>query len=79
MVQGPGRRPVRHRPSTKAVYRIDLKNKEGHARGEAGTKNKGGTVANAALPGRRRPDLLILDSKNVLWRWRPSDEPARAR
>ena len=42
-----------------------------------GTKTKGGTVATPRFLGVGGQDLLILDSKNVLWRWRPADDTGK--
>jgi hypothetical protein len=36
-------------------------------------KQGGATFSNARYLGVGGPDLLILDAKNVLWRWRPAD------
>ena len=38
-----------------------------------GMKQGGATFSNARYLGVGGPDLLILDAKNVLWRWRPAD------
>jgi hypothetical protein len=38
-----------------------------------GQKQGGATFSNARYLGVGGPDLLILDAKNVLWRWRPAD------
>jgi hypothetical protein len=42
-----------------------------------GTKNKSGTVATPRFLGVGGQDLLILDSKNVLWRWRPANDAGK--
>jgi hypothetical protein len=56
------------------VYRIDLKNKKATAVARFGQKANGATVASPRYIGLgASSDLLILDSKNVLWRWRPAD------
>ena len=44
-----------------------------------GTKAAGATEAAPAMITVGGPDLLILDAKNVLWRWRPADAKGRAR
>jgi hypothetical protein len=36
-------------------------------------KQGGATFSNARYLGVGGPDLLIIDAKNVLWRWRPAD------
>jgi len=73
MVRGPDGAPYVIDRSTKAVYRIDLKNSAATLVAKNGTKNKSGTVANPRYLAVGGQDLLILDSKNILWRWRPAD------
>ena len=60
--------------ATKTVYRINLKTGAATPVVRNGTKNKAGTVANPRFLAVGGQDLPILDSKNVLWRWRPADE-----
>ena len=74
MVQGPDGAPYVIDRTTKTVYRVDLKRKK--ATVVAARRAEG----RRARRSRRRRflavgglDLLILDSKNVLWRWRPSN------
>ncbi len=59
--------------STRSVYRIDLKAKKATVVARYGQKANGATVATPRFLGVGGSDLLILDSKNVLWRWRPAD------
>ena len=73
MVRGPDGNPYVIDRTNKAVYRIGLKTKEATLVVKQGTKNKSGTVATPRYLGVGGQDLLILDSKNVLWRWRPSE------
>ena len=77
MVRGPDGNPYVIDRSTKAVYRIGLKAKTATAVVRAGQKNKSGTVATPRYLAVGGQDLLILDSKNVLWRWRPADDAGR--
>ena len=77
MVQGPDGNPYVIDRSTKAVYRINLKNKTATVVAKSGTKTKAGTVATPRFLGAGGQDLLILDSKNVLWRWRPADDTGK--
>ena len=77
MVQGPDGNPYVIDRATKAVYRIGLKNNEATLVVKQGTKNKSGTVANPRYLGVGGQDLLILDAKNVLWRWRPSNDAGK--
>jgi hypothetical protein len=77
MVQGPDGNPYVIDKATKAVYRIGLKAKTATLVVKQGTKNKSGTVATPRFLGVGGQDLLILDSKNVLWRWRPSNDEGK--
>ena len=79
MVQGPDGNPYVIDRATKAVYRIGLKNNEATLVVKQGTKNKSGTVANPRYLGVGGQDLLILDAKNVLWRWRPSNDAGKGK
>ncbi len=75
MVLGPGGVPFVFDRATKSVYRIDLGTKKGKAVFREGTKAAGGIEAAPKLIalGAQR-DLLVVDTANVLWRWRPSDK-----
>ena len=77
MVQGPDGNPYVIDRATKSVYRIGLKTKEATLVVKQGTKNKAGTVANPRYLGVGGQDLLILDAKNVLWRWRPANDAGK--
>jgi hypothetical protein len=44
---------------------------------KAGQRNKSGTVATPRYLAVGGQDLLILDTKNVLWRWRPADDSGK--
>ncbi len=77
MVRGPDGNPYVIDRATKAVYRIGLKTKEMTLVVKQGTKNKSGTVATPRYLGVGGQDLLILDTKNVLWRWRPSNDAGK--
>jgi hypothetical protein len=75
MILGPGGVPFVLDAATKSVYRIDLATKTATAVFREGTK-AGGTKEAApklmALGASR--DLLVVDTANVLWRWRPADK-----
>jgi hypothetical protein len=77
MVQGPDDAPYVIDATNKTVYRIDLKRKRANAIAREG-KEVGNTAMGAprllAVGGR---DLLILDSNNILWRWRPSNDAGK--
>ena len=73
MVRGPDGAPYVIDRSTKAVYRVDLKTRKATVVARAGLKASGATVSTPRYLAVGGPDLLILDAKNVLWRWRPAD------
>ena len=73
LVRGPDGAPYVMDRSTRSVYRIDLKARKATVVARFGQKANGATVASPRYLGAGGPDLLILDSKNVLWRWRPAD------
>jgi hypothetical protein len=77
LVQGPDGNPYVIDKTTKAVYRIGLKTKTATVVVKAGQKNKSGTVATPRFLGAGGQDLLIMDSKNILWRWRPADDSGK--
>jgi hypothetical protein len=57
---------------TKTVWRIDLAKKSAAPVYKSGQKSEGGLkVGDPKLITVGGPDVLILDVKNVLWRWRP--------
>ncbi len=59
--------------AARTVWRIDLAAKTAKAVAKTGQKASGTLVADPKLITTGGPDVLILDSKNVLWRWRPAD------
>jgi len=73
MVRGPDGAPYVIDRSTRAVYRVDLKARRATIVARVGMQQGGATFSNARYLGVGGPDLLILDAKNVLWRWRPAD------
>ncbi len=73
MVRGPDGVPYVIDRSTRAVYRVDLKARRATVVARVGMKQGGATFSNARYLGMGGSDLLILDAKNVLWRWRPAD------
>jgi hypothetical protein len=74
MTRGPDGAPYVIDRTTRSVYRVDLSAKRATLVARVGMKQGGATFSNARYLGVGGPDLLILDAKNVLWRWRPSDE-----
>jgi hypothetical protein len=78
LVRGPdGHAYVMDRTS-KAVYRIDVRTKKLTLILRSGTHGAtGGTAATPKFLGVGGPDLLVVDSKNVVWRWRPANSQGR--
>ncbi len=73
LVRGPDGAPYVLDSATASVYRINLDDKTAVAVFRDGTKAAGSTEAAPVMLTVGGPDLLILDLKNVLWRWRPAD------
>ena len=74
LILGPGSVPFVLDRATKSVYRIDLRTKKATVVFREG-KKYGGTkegVPKLIAFGPKR-DLLVVDSANILWRWRPAD------
>jgi hypothetical protein len=74
VVQGPDGAPYVLDAKGHAVYRVDLAGKKASlvlAVGSEVGKTKAGEPRFLSASG---PDLLILDSKNILWRFRPIDK-----
>ncbi|HEU5202773.1 MAG TPA: hypothetical protein VFU17_00610 [Candidatus Limnocylindrales bacterium] len=63
--------------STKTVWRVDFKDKKATAAVKAGQKARGGTVETPRLIAVGLRDLLVLDSKNQLWRWRAANKSGK--
>jgi hypothetical protein len=77
VVRGPDGAPYIIDAATKTVYRVDLKRKRATAVVRAGRKAGGTTVAEPRFLAVGGRDLLILDAKNVLWRWRASNDAGK--
>ncbi len=77
MVRGPDDAPYVIDAATKTVYRVDLKRMKATTVVREGKKAGGTTVAEPKFLAVGGRDLLILDSKNVLWRWRASDDAGK--
>ncbi len=74
LIRGPDGAPFVLDRAGKAVYRIDTKEKKATLilrLGDALAGTKAGEPRLLAVGG---PDLLILDSKSILWRWRAIDK-----
>jgi hypothetical protein len=77
LVRGPDGAPYVIDGTTASVYRIDLKRKRATAIVREGREAGGTTVAVPRFLVVGGRDLLILDGKNVLWRWRPSNDAGK--
>ena len=77
VVRGPDGAPFVLDPASKTVYRVDLSAARASVIFREGTTSSGrkeGAPKLLAIGGR---DLLILDDKNVVWRWRPANTTGR--
>jgi hypothetical protein len=77
LVRGSDGAPYVLDTASKTVWRIDLAKKTAVAVAKSGQKASGTTVAEPRFITTGGPDVLILDSKNVLWRWRPADSKGK--
>jgi len=77
LVRGPDGAPYVLDPKTASVYRVNLADKTAVAIFRDGTKAAGSVEAAPIMLTVGGQDLLILDVKNVLWRWRPADATGR--
>ncbi len=73
LVQGPDGDPYVIDGANGVVYRVDLQAGTATVVVRAGQQAAGTTVAAPWLLATGGPDLLILDRKDQLWRWRPAD------
>jgi hypothetical protein len=73
LVQGPDGVPYVLDRTTETVYRVDLKARKATQVLRAGQLVGTLKVAAPKMLAMGGPDLLVLDAKNVLWRWRPAD------
>jgi hypothetical protein len=77
LVRGPDGAPFVIDRKSQAVYRIDIAGKRASPifrQGNSAGGRKEGAPKLLAVGGR---DLLILDDKNVVWRWRPANTSGR--
>lgn len=77
IVRGPDDAPYVIDAATKAVFRVDLKRMKATVVVREGKKAAGTTVAEPRFLATGGRDLLILDVKNVLWRWRASNDAGK--
>ena len=79
LVRGPDGAPYVIDGTTATVFRIDLKRKRATAVFREGTESGSTTLAAPRFLAVGGRDLLILDAKNVLWRWRASNDAGKGR
>jgi len=77
IVLGPDGVPYVLDRATQSVYRVDLATKKATVVIRAGEAGAGAVAAAPRFLGVGGRDLLILDARNVLWRWRPADTKGR--
>ena len=77
IMQGPDGAPYVLDAGTKTVYRIDLAKQTAGAVFRAGTKVGTATEGEPTLLAVGGRDLLILDSKSVVWKWTPANTTGR--
>ncbi|MGH2465140.1 MAG: hypothetical protein ACRDGI_06735, partial [Candidatus Limnocylindrales bacterium] len=77
LVLGPDGAPYVLDAASKSVYRIDLKTGHAVVIAHQGELVRGIKVDVPLFIATGGPDLLILDAKNDLWRWRPADSTGR--
>jgi hypothetical protein len=77
IVLGPDGVPYVLDRATKTVYRVDLRTKKATPVVRAGATASGIKVAEPRILSAGGPDVLVLDAKNVLWRWRPADSKGK--
>src|SRR5438552_8629948 len=77
LVRGPDGAPYVLDHASKTVFRIDPSTKKATALLRAGGRYAGAIAAEPRLLATGARDLLILDSKNTVWRWRPADTHGR--
>jgi hypothetical protein len=73
LVRGPDGAPYVLDKGTKTVYRIDLGTKKASAVMKSGQRVSGRRLADPRFLTVAGRDLLMLDAKNNLWRWRPAN------
>jgi hypothetical protein len=77
IVQGPDGAPYVLDATTAAVYRIDLAHKKSLAIFKKGTVSHGTTEAAPRFIALGVKDLVIVDTRNVVWKWRPANTSGR--
>ena len=77
IVQGPDGAPYVLDAATATVYRIDAAHNKAVSIFRQGTRAAGTTEGAPKLITVGGKDLVIVDAKNVVWKWRPADTTGR--
>jgi hypothetical protein len=77
IVKGPDGAPFVLDAATKSVYRIDLAAGKATVIFREGNKAAGATQSAPKIIGVGGRDLLMVDAKNVVWRWRPANSTGK--
>jgi serine/threonine protein phosphatase PrpC len=77
LVRGSDGAPYVLDTGTGTVWRIDLAKKTASPILKAGQKAASGDVGDPVVLMTGGPDVLVLDSRNQLWRWRPADNTGK--
>jgi hypothetical protein len=77
LVRGYDQAPYVIDRTSKSVYRVDLKRKRATAIARNGRAVSGSRQSVPLMLTTGGRDLLILDAKNVLWRWRASNDAGK--
>ena len=77
VMRGPDQAPYVLDTLGKTVWRIDLTKKTASPVAKTGQKASGTKVADPKILSTGGPDVLVLDTKNTLWRWRPVDSKGK--
>lgn len=77
MVLGPDDMPYVLDVASNTVYRVDLKRNKANAVVRTGREVGDTSVDELRFLSMGGRDLLVLDAKNQLWRWRPSDDAGK--
>jgi hypothetical protein len=76
---GPDGAPYVLDRTTSAVWRINLQTARANLVIREATEAAGAVAAKPKLLATGGPDVLVLDARNVLWRWRPAEEPGQGK
>ena len=77
VVRGPDGHPFVLDAATKSVYRFDLATRKTTVIFREGNKAGGSTQWEPHLLGVGGRDLLMVDTRNVVWRWRPANDTGK--